>query len=80
MNHTDGGKKFTNKIASELYHKLDIKGTHTAPAHLQCTCQAEVFNKKVAKFMKNVVDESTLNWEWYILPFQLLFQDKVITI
>jgi hypothetical protein len=34
--HTDGGKEFVNKFASELYEKLDIKGTHTLPAHPQC--------------------------------------------
>jgi thiaminase len=34
--HTDGGKEFLNKIAAELYKKLDIKTTHMAPAHPQC--------------------------------------------
>ena len=42
-----------NKVATELYKKLDIKGTHTAPAHPQCNSQAEVFNKTLAKYMKN---------------------------
>jgi hypothetical protein len=60
--HTDGGKEFLNKIAAELYQKLDIKTTHTAPAHPQCNSQAEVFNKSLAKFLKNVVDETALNW------------------
>jgi hypothetical protein len=50
-----------NKVADELYQKLDIKTTHTAPAHPQCNSQAEVFNKSFAKFLKNVVDETTLN-------------------
>jgi hypothetical protein len=54
-----------NKIAAELYKKLDIKSTHTAPAHPQYISQAEVFNKSLAKFLKNVVDKTTLNWEWY---------------
>jgi hypothetical protein len=57
-----------NKIAAELYQKLDIKKTHTAPAHPQCNSQAEVFNKSLAKILKNVVDETTLNWEWYLAP------------
>jgi hypothetical protein len=42
--HTDIGKELINKIAVELYTKLDIKGTHTAPAHSQCNSQAEAFN------------------------------------
>jgi hypothetical protein len=57
------GKEFLNKIAAELYNKLDIKRTHTAPAYPQCNSQAEVFNKTLAKYMKDIVDESTLNWE-----------------
>ena len=64
--HTDQGKEFINKIAEELYQKLDIKATNTAPAHPQCNSQAEVFNKTLAKYMKNVVDETTLDWEQYL--------------
>jgi hypothetical protein len=40
IKHTNGGKEFLNKIAAELYQKLDIKTTHTAPAHPQCNSQA----------------------------------------
>jgi hypothetical protein len=71
--HTDGGKEFLNKIAAELYQKLDIKTTHTAPAHPQCNSQAEVFNKSLAKFLKNVVDETTLNWEWCLAPLMFCY-------
>jgi hypothetical protein len=49
--HTDGGNKFINKITEELYTKVDIKGTHTAPAQPQCNSQAELFNKTLAKYM-----------------------------
>ena len=51
--HTDMGKEFINKITTELYAKLDIKGSKTTPAHPQCNSQAEVFNKTLAKYMKN---------------------------
>jgi hypothetical protein len=43
------------------------------PAQPQCNNQAEVFNKMLAKYMKNVVDESTLNWEWYLAPFMFCY-------
>jgi uncharacterized membrane protein YraQ (UPF0718 family) len=76
--HTDGGKEFVNKIAAELYQKLDIKTTHMAPAHPQCNSQAEVFNKWLANFLKNVVDETTFNWEWYLAP--LIFATILHTI
>jgi hypothetical protein len=71
--HTDGGKEFINKIAAKLYQKLDIKTMHTAPAHPQCNSQPEVFNKSLAKFLKNVVDETTLNWEWYLAPLMFCY-------
>ncbi len=77
--HTDGGKEFINKIAAELYKKLDIKTTHTAPAHPQCNSQAEVFNKSLAKFLKNVVDETTLNWEWYLAPLMFCYNTSYHT-
>ena len=44
-----------------------------APAHPQCNSQAEVFNKTLAKYMKNVVDESTQNWEWYLAPLMFCY-------
>jgi hypothetical protein len=37
--------EFTNKITSELYLKLDIKETYTAPTHPQCNILEEVLNK-----------------------------------
>jgi hypothetical protein len=40
-----GEKEFINIVAAEFYYKLEVKGSHTAPAHLQCNSQAEVFNK-----------------------------------
>ena len=58
----------------ELYKKLDIKGSKTTPAHPQCNSQAKIFNKTLAKYMKTVVDETTLNWEWYLAP--LMFSYK----
>jgi hypothetical protein len=60
--------EFLNKIVSELYKKLDIKYRHTSHAHHQCNAQTEVFIKTLAKYIKNVVDERTLYWEWYLAP------------
>ena len=54
--HTDIRKEFTNKISTELYEKLQIRGSKRTPAHLQCNSQAEVFNKTLAKYMKTLVD------------------------
>ena len=64
--HSDGGKEFCNKLAEELFVKLNIQHTKTSPAHPQCNSQVEVFNKTVAKYLSSFVDQSTLDWEQYI--------------
>ena len=71
--HTDMGKEFINKMTTEFYDKLEIKGSKTTLAHPQCNSQAEVFNKTLAKNMKTVVDKTTLNWEWYLAPLMFSY-------
>jgi hypothetical protein len=66
--HTNRVKEFINKIAAELYEKMDIKGTDTSPSHPQCNRQPEVFNKTLAKYMINLANESISNWEWCLAP------------
>jgi hypothetical protein len=71
---TDGGKEFISNLSGELYTKLEIRGTHTSrSAHPQCNSQAEVFNNTLANCIMNVVDENTLNWEWYLAPLMLCY-------
>jgi hypothetical protein len=60
-------------LSTKLYQKLDIKGTHTLPVLPQCNSQAEVFNKTMAKYMQNVVNESTLNWECCLAPLMFCY-------
>jgi hypothetical protein len=73
LSFTQWWKIIHHKIAAELYKKLYIKTTHTAPAHPQCNSQAEVFNKSLAKFLKNAVDESKLNWECHLAPLMFCY-------
>jgi hypothetical protein len=61
--HTDGGKKFINKLSVELFQLLNVRDTKNSPAHPQCNAQVEVFNKTVKKFLQSFVDDTTLNWE-----------------
>jgi hypothetical protein len=72
MNQGGKGTEFNNKIASELYTKLDIMVPHKAPAHSQCNSQAAVL-KNPAKHMKYVVGKSTLNWEWSLEPLMFCY-------
>ena len=39
----------------------------------KCNSQAEVFNKTLAKYLKTVVDETNLNWEWYLAPLMFSY-------
>jgi hypothetical protein len=55
-----------NKLATELYKRLNIKHTTTAAYHPQCITQAEVCNKTMAKNLNSFVDETTLDWEQYL--------------
>jgi hypothetical protein len=69
----DIGKELLNKTATELKRKLEIKGNHTSPAHTQCNSQAEIFIRTLPKFMKNMVDDSILNWEFYLAPLMFCY-------
>jgi hypothetical protein len=42
----DRSKEFIIKMSNELYNKINIKRTHTAPAHPQCNSQVKVLNQK----------------------------------
>jgi transposase InsO family protein len=71
--HSDNGKEFINNLSKELFSLLDIKHTHTTPAHPQCNAQVEVFNKTVAKYLSSFVDNTTLDWEQYIAPLMFSY-------
>ncbi len=70
---TDQGKEFTNKMAEHLFKSLDIRHSTTSSYHLQCNSQAEVCNKTIAKYLATFVDESTLDWELYILALMFAY-------
>ena len=74
---TDQGKEFCAELADKLYEKLKVKHTTTTPAHPQCNAQAEVANKTIAKYLTNVVDSSTLDWEPYLPPLAFSYNTAV---
>jgi len=71
--HTDGGKEFVNKLSAELFQLLNVHHTKTSLAHPQCNAQVEVFNKTVKKFLQSFVDDSTLNWETFLLALAISY-------
>ena len=74
---SDNGKEFRNKLAAELYKRLDIEHTTTAAYHPQCNAQAEVCNKTIAKYLNSFVDETTLDWEQYLAPMAFSYNTSL---
>ena len=74
---SDNGKEFRNKLATELYKRLDIEHTTTVAYHPQCNAQAEVCNKTIAKYLNSFVDESTLDWEQYLAPMAFSYNTSL---
>ncbi len=70
---TDQGKEFCAKLTNELFSLLKVQHSTTSPYHPQCNSQAEVANKTIAKFLANVVDKTTLDWEDYIAPLMFSY-------
>ena len=70
---TDQGKEFCNKLTDELFQLMEMKHGRTSAYHPQCNAQAEVANKTIAKFLRNQVDTSTLNWEIFLPPLMFSY-------
>jgi len=71
--HTDGRKDFVNKLSNELFTLLNIQHTKTTLAHPQCNAQVEVFNKIVKQYLSSFVDDTTLDWEIFLLALMLSY-------
>jgi hypothetical protein len=56
---TDQRKEFCKKLTDELFQLMEIKHGRTSAYHPQCTAQAEVANKTIAKFLRKQVDTLT---------------------
>jgi hypothetical protein len=69
----DQGKEFCNKLSDELFKLMEMKHGRTSAYHPQCNSQAEVANKTIAKYLRNVVDTTTLDWEAYLAPLMFSY-------
>ena len=74
--HLDNGIEFVNKLNKELFKLLEIKHSTTTLGHLQCNAQAEVFNKRMAKYLSSFVDKSILDWEQYLPALQFSYNTR----
>jgi hypothetical protein len=71
--HTDSGKEFVNKLSNELFQLPNVQHTKTTPAHPQCNAQLEVFNKTVKKYLASFVDDTMLDWEFFLPALTLSY-------
>jgi transposase InsO family protein len=74
---SDNGKEYCNKVVDELCKMLSIKRSTTAVVRPQCNGQAEVFNRTMIRYLTNMVEGDTLNWEKFIAPLTLFYNTQV---
>ena len=70
---TDQGGEFCNDLSAELFKLLQITHHHTSSRHPACNSQAEVANKTIAKYLRNLVRDDTLDWEQYLCPLMFCY-------
>ena len=56
---------------------MELKHEQTSAYHPQCNSQVEVGNKAIAKYLRNVVDATTLNWEMSLPPLMFFLHHAV---
>ncbi len=61
-------------MAEQLFGNLWIKYVLTTARHPRTNRQAEIANKSIAKYLSTYVNETTLNWEQYLLS--LMYRDN----
>jgi hypothetical protein len=52
---------------------LQTSHLHTSSRHPACNSQAEVANKTIAKYLRNLVRDDTLDWEQYLCPLMFSY-------
>ncbi len=67
-------------MAEHLFSSLNIRHSTTSSFHPQCNSQAEVCNKTIAKYLAAFIDESTLNWEIYVLALMFAYNTSYCSI
>ena len=60
-------------MSDELWKLIEMKHGRTLAYHPQCNSQVEVANKTIAKYLKRVVDKTTLDWEIYLAPLMFTY-------
>jgi len=60
-------------MSQELFTRLGTAHLTTTSRHPQCNSQVEVANKTIAKYLASLCDDSTLDWEMYLVPLMFSY-------
>ena len=74
---SDMGTDLNTKVMQGICDYLQIDKKVTTPQHAQSNSQAEVLNKKLAKYLKSMVDKSPLDWPKYLSACQYAYNLSV---
>ena len=58
---TDCSTDFSSLVGEVLWKRLGVKHSLTAAMHPQCNASAEVYNKNIDKYMRAMLEDSTLD-------------------
>ena len=73
----DNSKENRSKIVKSLAEHFKIEQHFTTPFHPQCNAQVEIVNKTIAKYLRSFVDDTTLDWEIYLMPLMFAYNTSV---
>ena len=68
---SDRGSQFTSSLMAEVRERLNIKGVHTTPYHLQCNDLFERFSGTLKKMLRRMAADQSKECPRYVSP--LLF-------
>jgi hypothetical protein len=74
---SDQGKEFCSKILDELCVLLGIEQRRTSAYHPQSNLAAESYNHSFIKYMKAMLDGSTLDWENWLPAMSISYNCQV---
>ena len=63
---TDQGSEFKNSLLDSIYKTCGIERRLASVQHAQSNSAVELVNKKVAKYLKSMIDTNVLDWESHL--------------
>jgi hypothetical protein len=74
---TDRGREFCNRLADEMWQKLEVEHKRTAAYHPQTNTSAESFNRTMIKILRATLDDPDDDWEPWLPVVMLTYNTRV---